>query len=171
MPQICDMGPTALLPFRRKACLRIFPLLKIRRLRPGLNPRTWVPEASTLAPRPPKPLTSNVTLRHIRFTTVAVEKQLSIIYSDCTSVASFTQHATGTCGIILPSVACLAVHYVSTLSHKRHNCWRKLFDIKCMFWFSLQHLSETFLILRIRQDIIMKVNRSSCKVPVILVRI
>jgi hypothetical protein len=48
MPQICDMGPTALLPFRRKACLRIFPLLKIRRLRPGLNPRPWVPEASRL---------------------------------------------------------------------------------------------------------------------------
>ena len=31
---------------------------KIRRLRPGLNPRSWVPEASTLTTRPPKPLTS-----------------------------------------------------------------------------------------------------------------
>ena len=40
-----DMGPTALLP-----------LLKIRRLQPGLNPRTRVPEASTLTPRPSKPL-------------------------------------------------------------------------------------------------------------------
>jgi len=29
---------------------------KIRRLRPGLNSRTWVPKASTLTPRPPKPL-------------------------------------------------------------------------------------------------------------------
>ena len=29
---------------------------KIRRLRPGLNPRTWVPKASTLTPRQPKPL-------------------------------------------------------------------------------------------------------------------
>ena len=28
---------------------------KIRRLRPGLNPRTRVPEASTLTSRPPKP--------------------------------------------------------------------------------------------------------------------
>jgi hypothetical protein len=28
----------------------------IRRLRPGLNPRSWVPEASTLTTRPPKPL-------------------------------------------------------------------------------------------------------------------
>ena len=31
---------------------------KIRRLRPGLNPLTWVPKASTLTPRPPKPLGS-----------------------------------------------------------------------------------------------------------------
>ena len=30
--------------------------LKIRRLRPGLNPRTRVPEASKLTSRPPKPL-------------------------------------------------------------------------------------------------------------------
>src|SRR5215468_4707289 len=56
MPQICDMGQTALLPFRRKACLGFFSPEKIPRLRPGLNPRTWVPEASTLTSRPPKPL-------------------------------------------------------------------------------------------------------------------
>jgi hypothetical protein len=43
MPQICDMGPTALLRFPRKACWGFFSPLKIRRLRPGLNPRTWVP--------------------------------------------------------------------------------------------------------------------------------
>jgi hypothetical protein len=36
--------------------LRIFPPLKIPRFRPGLNPRTLVPEASTLTPRPSKPL-------------------------------------------------------------------------------------------------------------------
>jgi hypothetical protein len=40
----------------KEGVLRIFPPLKIRRLRPGLNPQTWVPEASTLTPRPPKPL-------------------------------------------------------------------------------------------------------------------
>jgi hypothetical protein len=50
-PQICDMEPTALLPFRRKELRGFF------RLRPGLNPRTWVPEASTLTRRPPQPLT------------------------------------------------------------------------------------------------------------------
>jgi hypothetical protein len=42
MPQIYDMGPPALLLLRRKAPW------KIRRLQPGLNPRTWVLEASTL---------------------------------------------------------------------------------------------------------------------------
>jgi hypothetical protein len=40
----------------KEGVLRIFPFLKIRRLRPGLNPRTWVPEANTQTPRPPKPL-------------------------------------------------------------------------------------------------------------------
>ena len=49
MPQIYDMGQTALLPLRRK----------IRRLQPGLNPRTWVPEASMLTTRALKPLLSS----------------------------------------------------------------------------------------------------------------
>jgi hypothetical protein len=40
----------------KEGVLRIFMPLKIRRLRPGLNPRTWVPAAITLTPRPPKPL-------------------------------------------------------------------------------------------------------------------
>jgi len=40
MPPICDMGPAALLPLRRKACWGFF--------LPGLNPRTWVLKGSTL---------------------------------------------------------------------------------------------------------------------------
>ena len=36
---------------------------KIRRLRPRSNPRTWVPEASTLTSRPPKPLKKNLEIR------------------------------------------------------------------------------------------------------------
>ena len=35
--------------------LRIFTPVKIQRLRPGLNQRTWVPEASRLTTRSPKP--------------------------------------------------------------------------------------------------------------------
>ena len=42
------MGQTALLPLRRKACWGFFSPWKIRRLRSGLNPRSWVPKASTL---------------------------------------------------------------------------------------------------------------------------
>jgi hypothetical protein len=39
----------------------------------------------------------------------------------------------------------------------------------CFFLFSLQRLSETFLILRrIDRDIIINVQRSSCKVPLLL---
>jgi hypothetical protein len=38
----------------KKGVLRIFFALKIRRLRPGANPRTWVPKASTQPLEPPK---------------------------------------------------------------------------------------------------------------------
>jgi hypothetical protein len=48
----------------------------------------------------------------------------------------------------------------------------KLLNTKCVFWFSLQLLSEIFLILRkTGRDMIINVYRSSCRVPVILVRI
>jgi len=43
-------------------------------------------------------------------------------------------------------------------------------NTKCVYGFSLQGLSEIFLIVRRNQrDIIINVYRSSCKVPVILV--
>jgi hypothetical protein len=40
--------------------LRIFFALKIRRLPPGVNQRTWVPKASTIPTRPPKPLLDHI---------------------------------------------------------------------------------------------------------------
>ena len=50
---------------------------------------------------------------------------------------------------IFSSVACPALHYFSTLSHKLHDFRKKkLLNIKCVFRFSLQPLSETFIILR-----------------------
>jgi hypothetical protein len=55
MPQSCDIGPTALLPSEGRHGEDFF-ARKIRRLRPCLNPRIWVPEASMLTTRPPKPL-------------------------------------------------------------------------------------------------------------------
>jgi len=48
MPQICDMGPTVLLPFRRKACWGFFRPERSWWLRLGLNPWTWVLKGSML---------------------------------------------------------------------------------------------------------------------------
>jgi hypothetical protein len=52
-------GTHGFISLPKEGVLRIFPPLKIRRLQPGLNPRTWVPEASALTPRPPRPLSFN----------------------------------------------------------------------------------------------------------------
>jgi len=71
---------------------------------------------------------------------------------------------------IVSSVACASLQYFSTLFDKRHD-FQKLLNTKCVFLLSLQLLSETNLILRITErDMIKNVYRSSCKVPVILVR-
>jgi hypothetical protein len=75
MPQICNMRQTALLPFRRKACWGFFRPKKIRRLWPGLNPRTWVPEASMLTTRPPKPLTEIMSCVTVTFTMTELADQ------------------------------------------------------------------------------------------------
>jgi len=48
---------------------------------------------------------------------------------------------------------------------------KKSLNTKCVFWFSVQLLSETFLILRrTERDMIKNVCRCSCKVPVIVGR-
>jgi hypothetical protein len=66
-------------------------------------------------------------------------------------------------------VAWPTLHF-STLSHGRQDFRKKLLNTKCVFWFSLQRLSETFLILRrIRRHITANLPSSSGKVPVILV--
>ena len=44
---------------------------------------------------------------------------------------------------------------------------KKVLNIKCLFWFSLQIGSESFFILwRTERDMIKNVYRSSCKVPI-----
>jgi len=46
---------------------------------------------------------------------------------------------------------------------------KTLLNIKCAFWFSLQRLSEIFLVLsRIQRSITVNVHTSSCRIPVIL---
>jgi len=63
------------------------------------------------------------------------------------------------------SMTCPVLPYCPTLSHKLYDIWAKVLKMKCVFWFSLQLLSEIFLTVRIiRRDITIKVHESSCKV-------
>jgi hypothetical protein len=97
------------------------------------------------------------------------EKAISIAYSECVSVASVIQHAKCMRRIILPSVACMEIPYFATLSHKRQHFRKKLLNMKCVLILST-NLPETILILRrIQRDIIIKIHRSSGRVPAILV--
>jgi len=73
--------------------------------------------------------------------------------------------------MILSSVVCLAVPYISTFLITGMICVKKILNIICVFLFSVQILSEIFLILRIIQkDIIINVHISSCKAHIIRVR-
>ena len=65
------------------------------------------------------PFTYNATLRRVRETTVAVEKENKYyIFSACVCVVLVIQHATRMRRIILSSV--LSSPYFSTLAHKQH---------------------------------------------------
>jgi hypothetical protein len=66
-------------------------------------------------------------------------------------------------------VACLALLIFSRYLINGTTIRKTLLNIKCVFGFLLQILSETFLILRIVQHDLIKVQ-SSCKVLIILVR-
>ena len=66
----------------------------------------------------------------------------------------------------MSSVACSSLPYFSTLSHKQHPR-KRLLNMKCVFGFSLQLLSDTFLILsRNERDISVNAHTSSRKVLV-----
>ena len=72
----------------KEGVLRIFSPLKIRRLRPGLNPRTWVPKASTL------PLTHTHTHTH-RWKHIALLYTYDLLsnYSGIWTDTRFVYHA------------------------------------------------------------------------------
>ena len=109
----------------------------------------------------------NLKQRYIHLTTVAVDKQyvLHILIPCLLPELSSMQSACA----ILSSVPCLALPYLSTLCHKWHNFQKKkLLNVKCAFQFPLQPLSETFLIIRRIQDIIIHVQTSLFKVIILI---
>jgi hypothetical protein len=117
----------------------------------------------------------SVTLRCICVTIVAVAKQKVCVYVHVHAcmLILVIQHEMCMRHIILSSVACLAVQYFSTWFHKGHDSQGKKnpLNIKCVFWFSLQLLSERFFILgTVQQDIIIHIHMSSCEIPVIFAR-
>jgi hypothetical protein len=78
---------------------------------------------------------------------------MTVCLYSCLSYPACRAHAQ----YILAYVGCLAVQYISTLSHTRRDFRKKVLNTKFVFWLSLQLLSEIFLILRrIERDIITK---------------
>ena len=81
------------------------------------------------------------------------------------------QHAMPQRRIVICGLSgCTVFFHVILINGTTFEKKKKLFNIKCVFLFSLQFLSATFLIFR-RTDRLMvnKVYWSSCNVPVILV--
>jgi hypothetical protein len=94
-------------------------------------------------------------------------KEKSITYSECVFVALCIQPAMRMrCHLWPLWLYSIFPRYLinGTIFEK------KLLNIKCVFWYSVQLLSETFLILRRTERDIKNLSSFSCKVPVILVR-
>ena len=89
----------------------------------------------------------------------------------CESICSLRYPA---CCALAPCYRLWPVHLYKIFPHYLINgtiIGKKLLNIKCVFWFSLQLLSETFLIPRRTEwDVTKNIYWPSCKVPVIRVR-
>ena len=110
-----------------------------------------------------------VRLRSVLATFVAVEKAISIIYSECAFVALSVQGAARMRHIVVCGLRASILFF--HISHKRHNLRMCIYNEHKMrvFLIYVKPFSETFLILsRTERDIIKYVFWFSYKVPVIL---
>jgi hypothetical protein len=95
---------------------------------------------------------------------------VSVTYSECVFLALVIQHAMRKSRIFFCGLSCCTKFFPHIINGAIFGK-KKLLNIKFVFRFSLQHLSETFLILRVTEgDKIKNIHWSSCKVPVVLVR-
>jgi hypothetical protein len=68
-------------------------------------------------------------------------KAISITYSECVFVVLVILHAMCMHPIVLLCVACLALQYFATLSHKQHGFWKKVIEHKMrVLIFSTTHV-------------------------------
>jgi hypothetical protein len=115
------------------------------------------------------PRTYNLTSRRVRATNVAVENHNYYVFLVCVRSRSYparNAHAPY-CHLWPVRLYHIFPQYLinSTIFEK------KIIEYKSVFWFCLQLLSETFLILRrFGRDTIIIIHVSPCTVPAILVR-
>ena len=105
---------------------------------------------------------------HVR---ASVRVRVGACACECVCVALRIQHATGVCVLLHGHLLSFWLHHIFLHYLKWHIFRkRKLLNIKCVFWSHTEHLFKTFLIQRIiKQDIVINMKTSSCKIPVILV--
>jgi hypothetical protein len=114
--------------------------------------------------------TYNVTYRRVGLTTVAVEKYCIFWVRVCSHNYPSCNFS---CSVLYRHLWPVWLYHI--FPHYLTNGTifggkEKLFNLKCVFWFSLQLCLNIFFILRsIKRYIIINVHKSSCKVPVILV--
>ena len=98
-------------------------------------------------------------------------KAIRITYSECVflciSVALVIRHAVRMRRVILSCVACPALPYFPTLSHKRHDFMKNVTEREmCVLIFSTNSSQTFFILSRIERDVIIKVRVFACEVPV-----
>jgi hypothetical protein len=112
------MGPTALLPLRRKLCYRFLSPLKIHRPRPGLNPQTLGPVASTLTTSPPTAT---------QFCNLRVKFRTSLLFTETTN--SECKHSASLCNYLKITRVTVKVHAHKVHAHK---AWFILLETFCV---------------------------------------
>ena len=116
----------------------------------------------------------NVTLRYVHRTTVAIEKQWVLRISVCAHartrmhVALLIQHAKHMSCIMFSCDLSGFTTYFKIISNSTI-FGKKLLNMKCVFWLSLQLLSETFpIVRRIMRDIVINVKSLHIKYQLLL---